>query len=135
VGAREWLGRGRSRPKWREYACVSAEVTWRGRANTGRQQEAEEQLHSVQDDDVQGGRAMREELQCGGCRRNRPGSSRAARRGHRRPLKRKQRLRSSGTADCAEDMEMAPVRAGFGSRGDRGGECGAAKRRRRSGLN
>jgi hypothetical protein len=35
----------------------------------------------------------------------------------------------------AEDMEMAPVRPGFGSRGGRGGECGAAKRRRRSGLN
>jgi hypothetical protein len=30
---------------------------------------------------------------------------------------------------------MAPVRPGFGSRGGRGGECGVAKRRRRSGLN
>jgi hypothetical protein len=30
---------------------------------------------------------------------------------------------------------MAPVRAGFSSRGGRRGECGAAKRRRRSGPN
>jgi hypothetical protein len=35
----------------------------------------------------------------------------------------------------AEGMETAPVRPSFGSRGGRGGECGAAKRRRRSGLN
>jgi hypothetical protein len=35
----------------------------------------------------------------------------------------------------AEDMEMALMRAGFGSREGRRGECGAAKRRRRSGLN
>jgi hypothetical protein len=30
---------------------------------------------------------------------------------------------------------MAPVRAGFGSHKGRRGECGTAKRRRRSGLN
>jgi hypothetical protein len=58
--AREWLGRGKSRPRWREHACASAGVTRQGRANTVRQLEAEEQLHSVQGDDVQEGRARYE---------------------------------------------------------------------------
>ncbi|PVH38633.1 hypothetical protein PAHAL_5G308800 [Panicum hallii] len=33
--AREWFGRGRSTPKWREHAYASVGVTRQGRANTG----------------------------------------------------------------------------------------------------
>jgi hypothetical protein len=81
-------------------------------------------------------RADVEMLQHDGSGRTRPGGSRVARGGRRRPLKGKQRLRSSGTADCSRRIWRWPRYERASVLGEaEGASVTRLKRRRRSGLN
>jgi hypothetical protein len=104
---RGWLGRGRSRPRWREHACASAEVTRQGRANTGLAAGSGGAAAQRAGRRCAGrSRAMREKLQSGGCRRTCPGSSRVVRGERRGSLRRKPRTKSSGTANYSWRTEV-----------------------------
>jgi hypothetical protein len=90
-------------------ACASAGVTRQGRANTGSAAGSGRAAARHAGQRCAGrSREMQEKLQCGGCRRTCPGSSRVARGERRGSLRRKPRTKSSGIADCSRRIWRWP---------------------------